>query len=62
VKVLKKAGWVQVRSSRELIFKKDGSDVLVRVPNHPGKDLKRGTLRAIISAAGLTTEEFKELL
>ncbi|MCY3021818.1 MAG: type II toxin-antitoxin system HicA family toxin [Planctomycetota bacterium] len=62
MKALMKAGWVQVRSSGELIFKKAGSDVLVRVPNHPGKDLKRGTLRAIVKDAGLTTEEFKELL
>jgi len=31
------------------------------VPNHPGKDISKGTLRAIIKEAGLTLEEFLEL-
>jgi len=34
----------------------------VTVPVHPGKDLKRGTLRSIIRQAGFTVEEFVELL
>ena len=33
----------------------------VTVPVH-NKDLKRGTLRAILAQAGLTLEEFKKLL
>jgi len=31
------------------------------VPNHPGRDLPRGTLRAIIEQAGLSVEEFLRL-
>jgi predicted RNA binding protein YcfA (HicA-like mRNA interferase family) len=34
----------------------------VTVPVHAGRDLKRGTLRAIIAQAGLTVDEFAELL
>jgi len=34
----------------------------VTVPVHSGRDLKPGTLRAIIRQAGLTVEEFKEFL
>jgi predicted RNA binding protein YcfA (HicA-like mRNA interferase family) len=34
----------------------------VTVPVHSGRDLKPGTLRAIIRQAGFTVEEFKELL
>lgn len=34
---------------------------LVTVPRH-GRDLKRGTLVAIIRQAGLTVEEFLDLL
>ena len=30
------------------------------IPNH--KEIAKGTLKAIIKQAGLTTEEFKELL
>jgi predicted RNA binding protein YcfA (HicA-like mRNA interferase family) len=29
---------------------------------HKGKDIQRGTLRAIIDQAGLTVEEFTDLL
>lgn len=28
------------------------------VPNHPGKDVAKGTLRTIISQAGLSVDEF----
>lgn len=31
------------------------------VPNHPGKDIPKGTLRAIINQAGLSVEEFVKL-
>ena len=34
----------------------------VSVPVHTGRDLKPGTLRAIIRQAGLTVEEFISLL
>lgn len=34
----------------------------VTVPVHANRDLKPGTLRAIIRQAGFTVEEFKELL
>jgi predicted RNA binding protein YcfA (HicA-like mRNA interferase family) len=34
----------------------------VTVPCHAGRDLKPGTLRAIIRQAGMTVEEFNELL
>lgn len=34
----------------------------VTVPVHAGRDLKPGTLRSIIRQAGLTVEEFVELL
>jgi predicted RNA binding protein YcfA (HicA-like mRNA interferase family) len=34
----------------------------VTVPIHASRDLKRGTLRAIIAQAGLTVAEFTELL
>ncbi len=38
----------------------DGRRVVI--PMHPGKDLKPGTLRGIITDLGLTPEEFSELL
>jgi predicted RNA binding protein YcfA (HicA-like mRNA interferase family) len=41
------------------IFKK--GDMRVTVPTHT-KDLKKGTIHTIIEQAGLTVEEFLELL
>jgi len=31
------------------------------VPNHPGKDVPKGTLRAIIKESGLSFDEFNHL-
>lgn len=31
------------------------------IPNHPGKDIAKGTLNAIIKEAGFTTQEFLNL-
>jgi len=31
------------------------------IPNHPGKNIPKGTLRAIIREAGLSVEEFSQL-
>jgi hypothetical protein len=48
---------------RRYIVTYPGSTALtVSVPCHSSRDLKPGTLRAIIRQAGLTVEEFTELL
>jgi len=61
VKVLLKAGFI--------IRRQQGSHIILRrtepfsqlvVPDH--KELDRGTLRAIIRQAGLTIEQFNELM
>jgi predicted RNA binding protein YcfA (HicA-like mRNA interferase family) len=44
-----------------MTFHGDSSRTVV-VPVHGGRDLKPGTLRAIIRQAGLTIEEFADLL
>jgi hypothetical protein len=43
-----------------MILVKEGSITTLSVPNH--KTVARGTLRSLIRAAGLTVEEFLELL
>jgi len=59
---LRQAGFIydrQAKGSHEIWRNlKSGSRVVV--PNHPG-DLPEGTLKAIIKAMGLSTEEFLEL-
>jgi predicted RNA binding protein YcfA (HicA-like mRNA interferase family) len=51
----------RVRSSHH-VMKKDGHRNVLTVPVHGSDDLKPGTLRALIRAAGITVAEFCELL
>ncbi len=63
VKVLAKIGFVEARQtgSHLVLVKKDVKKI-VTVPIHSNKDIKRGTLVAIIKQAGLTVKEFLDLL
>jgi len=61
---LKKAGFVfdrQGKGSHEIWY----NPVTKRrttVPNHPGVEIHKGTLRAILKEAGLSVEEFLKLI
>lgn len=61
VKVLSKQGFIvrKGRGDHVIIQSKDGNRNIV-VPLH--RELKSGTLRAIIKQSGLTVEEFMNLL
>ena len=50
------------RGSHHVMMLPDDVARTVTVPVYSGRDLKPGTLRSIIRQAGLTVEEFKELL
>lgn len=59
---LRRAGFsVDHQTGSHAILYKPGHPNPVTVPVHSG-DLKSGTLRRIIKDAGLTIEEFRELL
>jgi predicted RNA binding protein YcfA (HicA-like mRNA interferase family) len=61
VRAFSEDGWQAVRQrGSHIIMVKDGSIASLSVPNH--RELARGTLRSLIRDAGLTTEEFIELL
>ena len=60
---LRKAGFVfdrHAKGSHEIWFNPITRRRTV-IPNHPGKDIPKGTLRAIIEQAGLNIEEFINL-
>ena len=62
VKILEKMGYRQHRQKgSHLIMIKDGTICQPVIPVH-NKELKRGTLKAIIRQIRLTTEEFMEFL
>ena len=60
---LRKAGFVfdrYAKGSHEIWLNPTTHRYTV-VPNHPGKDIPKGTLAAIIKEAGITIEEFNRL-
>jgi predicted RNA binding protein YcfA (HicA-like mRNA interferase family) len=63
IKKLRRAGFSfdrHAKGSHEIWFNPATKRWTV-IPNHPGKDVPKGTLRAIIKEAGLTVEEFVHL-
>ena len=62
IRALERAGWaIALQKGSHLSLKKEGVAFLVTVPLHR-RELPGGTLRAIIEDAGLTVEEFLDLL
>jgi len=63
VKALKKAGFepVGIRGSHHYLHHPK-SETLVTVPVHSGKILAPKTLQTILSQAGISQKEFRELL
>lgn len=63
IRKLRKAGFVfdrHAKGSHEIWYNPNTRKRTV-IPNHPGKDIPKGTLRAIIREAGLSIEGFNRL-
>jgi predicted RNA binding protein YcfA (HicA-like mRNA interferase family) len=57
VRVFEKFGWQVARQrATHIILVKEGARATLSVPDH--REVARGTLRALIRAAGLTVDEF----
>ncbi|MBI4289513.1 MAG: type II toxin-antitoxin system HicA family toxin [Chloroflexi bacterium] len=62
VRALEKAGWyVHRQKGSHVIMHKPGSHNLVVIPMHTS-DMPKGTLNSILDDAGLSVDEFTELL
>ena len=63
VKAFERAGWVvKHQTGSHVIMEKEGSEETLSIPYHKGKTVKRGTLFDLIKDAGLTPQEFVELI
>jgi predicted RNA binding protein YcfA (HicA-like mRNA interferase family) len=64
IKALQRGGFVldRVVGSHHVLVHPLNPTLTVTVPVHAGRDLKPGTIRAIVRQAGLTVDEFTELL
>ncbi len=51
----------RIRGSHH-VMKKEGHRYQLSVPVHSGRPLKKGILRSLIQTAGITPEQFAELL
>ena len=63
IRKLRKAGFIfdrHAKGSHEIWYNPITRRRTV-IPNHPGKDIPKGTLRAIIEQSGLSIEEFNRL-
>ncbi|RLC76328.1 MAG: hypothetical protein DRI61_13485 [Chloroflexi bacterium] len=61
VRALERAGWEVTRwRGSHIIMTKPGSIYTLSIPDH--REIGPGLLRAILRKAGLSVEEFKELL
>lgn len=61
VRAFEKLGWEVARQrGSHIILTKEGHIATLSVPNHP--EVARGTLRNLISRAGVTLKEFLEAL
>jgi len=57
VRIFKKFGWVVIRQrGSHIILIKEGKNITLSIPDH--KEVAKGTLKVLISSAGLTIEEF----
>jgi predicted RNA binding protein YcfA (HicA-like mRNA interferase family) len=64
IKGLKRAGFEfdrQAKGSHEIWYNPH-TKRRTTIPNHPGIEIKKGTLKAILEQAGLSLEEFMQLL
>ena len=60
-RAFERAGWLLARQKgSHMILKNEGSHIHLSVPDHDALD--RGTLRRLVRDAGLTVDEFLELL
>ena len=61
IKTFKKFGFKKNRQTgSHVILKKPNHTYALSVPDHGAKPLKKGTLRSLISDAGLTVKEFTD--
>lgn len=63
IRAFEKAGFAVARvKGSHHILKKEGVEYAISIPVHRGKTLSKGLLRRQIEVAGLTQEQFLQLL
>jgi len=64
IRGIKKAGFefdCQAKGSHEIWYN-PGTKRRTTIPNHPGVEMRKGTLKAILEKAGISLDDFLQLL
>ena len=61
VAALERAGFTRVGETKHIKMRGPDGQIVI-VPNHPGEDIKPGTLRNILKQARLTIDEFRAVV
>ena len=62
IKLLSKVGFKPIRQRGSHLILMNDQGIRIVIPLHPGKNLKPGLIRVIITEAGLTREKYFKLL
>lgn len=63
IRAFERDGWtLKHHTGSHAILEKAGHEATLSIPDHPGKDVKRGTMRALIRDAGLNVDDFLKLI
>ena len=62
IKLLSKLGFKPIRQRGSHVILVNAQGVRIVVPIHPGKKIKPGLIRVILTEVGLTREEYFKLL
>ena len=62
LRALARDGWYVRRTTDHIILQHPTKPGSVPVPNHPGEEVDRRTLRGILGMTGLTPDQLRDLL
>ena len=62
IKLLSKVGFKPIRQRGSHLILMNDQGIRIVIPLHPGKNIKPGLIRVIITEAGLTREKYFKLL
>jgi predicted RNA binding protein YcfA (HicA-like mRNA interferase family) len=62
IRALERDGWYVERATGHVIMRHPDRPGSVPVPNHPSKQIAKGTLRSILHTTGVTPERLRQLL
>jgi len=61
IAALERAGFMRIGGTKHIKMRGPAGQIVI-VPNHPGEDVKPGTLRNILKQSRMTSDEFRAVV